>query len=716
MRSKQDQIKRLLDHAWLISEKDMESVSSSSDFDLDNLLKISTDVVHPLAGMNSDNSVEYLLGVMRNPDHFPFTCKLLFNVDLLPFQHAILKELWIRPFPMLIASRGFGKSWLLALYGMLRLTFTQGCKVAVIGAAFRQSKVIFEYMEKFWSDGHILRDICGNGKGRSGRDQGPRRDIDRCEMIIGNSAGIALPLGNGEKIRGQRANYILADEYASIPEEIYQNVVRGFASVAADPASGVKHMAKVRLLKKMGYWSDQNDKEESKVMRSNQNIISGTAYYAFNHLYKTWKTYKSFIESRGDQRKLEEIFDGPIPDGFDWRDFSIMRIPVDLLPNGFMDQKQISSAKATLSKSNYLIEFGASFAVDSEGFFRRRLIESCVAGHNSSLRDSNNDPISFSAALIGDPDRDHVISVDPASEQDNFCIVVLELGEGFSRRVVHCWTTTRKSFKERVKRNIIKEQNFYSFCAGKIRELMEKFPNVVRIVMDSQGGGFSVEEALQDSSKFVYDQEAIWRIINPDKDADNDGKQGSHILEMVNFADAKWTTEANHGLRKDLEDKQLIFPEFDSMALGLAFEEDKESGRIITEDESEIRLYDTLEDCMLEIEEMKDELSSITHSSTVSGRERWDVPKMKIPGSKLGRMRKDRYSALLMANMSARIIQREEAPKEYIPVGGVAGNIKKTDGLVLYHGPAWFVNAVNNTDYGMAIGRDGVELFDPSSG
>ena len=32
--------------------------------------------------------------------------------------------------------------------------------------------------------------------------------------------------------------------------------------------------------------------------------------------------------------------------GFDWRDFSIMRIPVDLLPLGFMDEKQISSAKA----------------------------------------------------------------------------------------------------------------------------------------------------------------------------------------------------------------------------------------------------------------------------------------------------------------------------------------------------------------------------------
>jgi intein/homing endonuclease len=836
-------------------------------------------------------------------------------------------------------SNGFisHNSFILGLYSILRLTFTQGAKVAIIGAAFRQSKVIFEYMEKFWADGVLLRDLCGTGKGRANREQGPRRDIDRCEMIIGDSTGIALPLGNGEKIRGQRANYIIVDEYAclgagtlvetdrglfrieetegmtdirlntgdergyespdmfirtppikayrvttasgfsfvcsgihqaltengwklgrdlspgdilpmpstyrfpeagpmvdeeeslaemvgqsvdlggvtpaviltssfpvvasylesllsrpdfgsslsetmaretqilllkmgrhssirqngdigwvlllekddrpssrvvlsveelpgvhtlydyhlpdghrfvangfvqhnSVPEDIYQNVVRGFASVSADPAAGVRHQARVRLLKKLGHWSEEDDKTEARVMRSNQNVISGTAYYAFNHFYKTWKTYKAFIESCGDRKKLEAIFDGPVPDGFDWKDFSIIRMPVDMLPKGFMDEKQISSAKATLSRSNYMIEFGASFATDSEGFFKRSLIEASVANHNANIV-HDNEVVTFGVNLIGE-DVQHIIAVDPASERDHFSVVVLALYPSH-RRLVYCWTTNRKAHKERLKRGTIKEQNFYAFCARKIRELMASFPNVQRLCIDSQGGGVTVEEALHDTEKMKEGEKPLWRIVNGSKPQDSDSKPGEHIVEMVNFVDIKWMVEANHGLRKDLEDRVLLFPAFDSAALGLAYEEDKVAGRIVLEDGEEISLFDTLEDAVMDIEELKDELSSIVHTSTASGRDRWDLPSVRLPGSRAGRQRKDRYSALLMANSAAREIQRTEPPREYLPVGGFANNVKNTGGD-LYIAPEWFLSATRG-NYGAAIGRDGVERIDPNT-
>jgi len=711
----QDRIKRLIEHAWLLSETDIAHVTPTTPVDqLEGLISLPVDAAHPLRGIgHREIQPEDLIRIMRDPNYFPFTCKLLMGIDIMPFQHVILRELWTRPFPMLIGSRGLGKSFILALYSMLRLVFTQGSKVAVIGASFRQSKVIFEYMEKVWADGAILRDLCGTGKGRAGREQGPRRDVDRCEMIIGDSVGIAIPLGNGEKIRGQRANYIVVDEFASVPEDIYQNVVRGFASVSADPASGVRHQARVQLLKKLGQWTEEDNKAEARTMRSNQNIISGTAYYSFNHFYKTWKTYKAFIESCGDRKKLEEIFDGPVPEGFDWRDFSIIRIPVDMLPRGFMDEKQISSARATLSKSNYMIEFGASFATDSEGFFKRSLIESCVVGRPDNPIVLNEETVEFSASLVGD-DVPHVIAVDPASERDHFSVVVLALYSDH-RRLVHCWTTNRKSHKERLKRGVVKEQNFYAFCARKLRELMLAFPNVEVLGIDSQGGGVTVEESLHDLEKLKDGEMPLWREIDsdPKKYKDSDGKPGLHIIRMINFADARWIVDANHGLRKDLEDKVLLLPAFDTAALGLAYEEDKAAGRIVLEDGEEISLYDTLEDAVVDIEELKDELASIVHTATAGGRDRWDVPGAKLPGSKAGKQRKDRYSALLMANAIARDIQRTEAPQEYHPVGGFAADIKDADGD-LYIGPSWFVEATRG-DYGAAVGRDGVELADPTA-
>ncbi len=77
------------------------------------------------------------------------------------------------------------------------------------------------------------------------------------------------------------------------------------------------------------------------------------------------------------------------------------------------------------------------------------------------------------------------------------------------------------------------------------------------------------------------------------------------MLRMVNFRDSSWTSEANWGLQKDMEDRLLLFPLIDPLALGLAMEADVAAGRIHRQGELTTRMHDTLEDCMLEIEELK---------------------------------------------------------------------------------------------------------------
>lgn len=697
----QEKLKKIIDRAWMLSEQEMLAVNPLTDInDIQRIVDVPLNTIHPLKNISKADMERmdiYLLKIMRNPDYFPFTCKLLFGIDIFPFQHIILKELWKRPFPMIIAGRGAGKSYILALYSMLRLLFTQGCKIAIIGKVFRQSKVIFEYMEGLWANGTIYRDICGVGKGRNNRDQGPRRDIDRCEMIVGESVAMALPLGTGEKIRGQRANYTICDEFASIREDIYQNVVRGFSSVSSNPSEKVHRQAKIRLMKQLGVWTDADEAQESKILRSNQNIVAGTAYYSFNHFYKTWFNYKRIIESNGDKSLLEQIFQGPVPDGFDWRDYSIIRLPVEILPLGFMDAKQITSARINSTKANYLIEYGATFATDSDGFFKRSLIESCVAGKPDAPIILSSGEVLFHASLLGDSSVQHVMAIDPASERDNFAVIVLALYPDH-RRIVYCWTTTRSMFKEKMKSGIVNEKDFYSYCCRKIRNLAKAFPNMVRIALDSQGGGVAIEEGLQDTNRLQESEKAIYRVIDPNKKRDSDDKSGDHILSMINFADPNWVVEANHGLRKDLEDKTLLFPYFDPISLSLAQEEDTATGRV--------NMYDTLEDCVMDIEELKDELSSIVHVHTPSGRDRWDTPESRDPDGKKSRSRKDRYSALLMANMVARGFQRIEVQDEYVHTGGFARQVADQNSMNkdMYIGPEWFKKSVkHNSGYGIVV-------------
>ena len=89
-----------------------------------------------LTNTDLENPALEILDLMRNPDYLGWSIKTLFNIDLLPFQTAVIRELWVRTFPMLVASRGAGKSFILSVYPLLRALFMPRRKIIVVGAAF----------------------------------------------------------------------------------------------------------------------------------------------------------------------------------------------------------------------------------------------------------------------------------------------------------------------------------------------------------------------------------------------------------------------------------------------------------------------------------------------------------------------------------------------------------------------------------------------------
>lgn len=614
----------------------------------------------------------HILSLMSDPSYFYFTCKHLLNREILPLQACILQELWRRPFPAFFATRGFGKTFLLGVYIMLRLLLNPGIKVVTVGAAFRQSRFVFDVCLNIWNSSPILKDIAGAGSG-------PRFENDRCSLRFGDSMAVFLPIGTGEKIRGERAGILIADEFAAQKVDIFENVVSGFAAVSMDPIGKVKAAGSERAKKRLNLFTVDDTLPAVPGLNSNQTILAGTCYYTFNHSYEYYQRYKKVIESKGDKHVLNEIYNGNIPEKFDWRDYAVIRIPYDLLPPGYMDAKHIAKAKNTLHKSQFLCEYAAVFSGDSDGFFKMSLINQCVVGHdNPNIRfpSTSGESVYFSAALRGDMQRQYVIAVDPASESDNFAIVVLELWPDH-RRIVYCWTTTRKRHKARLAKNAVKEHDFFQYTARKIRDLCHLFP-CARLCMDKLGGGISVMEALGDPERLLEGEIPILPIIEEGVDKPTDRIPGDHILELIYFAKADWVSNANNGLKFDLESKLLLFPAFDEASVGLAMEEDRMMNRIVVnEDGTEEVLYDTLEDCVMNIEEIKGELASIVHTQTgTSGRDHWDTPKARDMLGKETRTRKDRYSALLMANMSARTMVQTVIRPQYYSTGGFATDLR----------------------------------------
>lgn len=1029
------------------------------------------------------NPLMEILHYMREPENFAYTCKFLLGVNILPFQLLILQQLWKHKFPMMIVSRGGSKSFLLAIYCYLRAIFHQGCKIVIIGAAFRQAKIVFEYMETIWQDAHILRSMYGLAASTTG----PRHSNDRFVFRLGASEVIAVPLGMGDKIRGLRANYVICDEFAcldynslietdrglirigendarnvllytgdnnllyekptnyiitpltdvyeiklengyiircsknhkvktqdtwktplelttndyiesdnkyifpneqvdivdeklawlmgmlvsegtvtnkhyinitttdenlakrisreygftiytkeayvdsrgwnckkaydvrlndtkfreklfelgldyykaykkkipwtilrsprnvvmaflrglfegdgscftfngskncnkalgvayysvsetlcrdvhvlldklgydgyinfrksnisdkkqwfvrlnsktaydfaiqlnidrfkdpltnctlpdepkyyayyrnkyrvrykflgkyiykffdtecdaknyveefkrwprfrkvksvvvlpekqilydyslpqthsfyangsrqhnSVSKEIFEVVIRGFGAVSSKPDVKVKEYAKIKKMRELGHTEIAKQLEEGMGF-GNQVIISGTPDYTFNHFYEYWTKYKAFVECRGDYTKLRNTLGAEVPEKFNWRDYCIIRVPMDKLPAGFLDEAQIAQGKATMDSSVYMKEYMACFPRDSSGFFKRSLIESCVCKPTVLV---GNSEISFHARTKGDPKFKYVIGVDPASEHDNFAIVVLELSDNpIFRKIVYCWTMNRSKLRDRLRRDSKEtDVNFYAYCARKIRDLSYKFPTD-HIAIDSQGGGVSILECLHDPTQIRSGEHKYWPYVRqgdndvfwwekPDKPTD--GEVGTHNLHVINFASADFVREANHGLRFDFENHLTLFPTYDALTYVTENLEEKEKDG------------DNLEDCYLELEEMKNELASIIHTQTVSGRDQWSTPEIKIQGGKKGRLRKDRYSALLIANEVARVMTKEQIGQvHYKTVGGYVGNIdpKKSEGGPLYIGPAHITQNMKGV-YGMGVSR-----------
>ena len=143
-----------------------------------------------------------------------FAAKLILGVDLLPFQGVTIDNFFNKIFFILVATRGYGKSFLFAVYALLKAIFFQGSKIVIVSASFRQSKFVFDYVTNIYQRSRVLQQICFGSK--------PRIDISMCRFKIGQSEIISIPLGDGSRIRGLRASDILADEFDSINEEIFQ--------------------------------------------------------------------------------------------------------------------------------------------------------------------------------------------------------------------------------------------------------------------------------------------------------------------------------------------------------------------------------------------------------------------------------------------------------------------------------------------------------------
>lgn len=422
----------------------------------------------------------------------------LLGVDLAPIQRIIFEAMWFKPYTMAVCGRGAGKTFLSGVLAALLALLYPGYRVGLIGPSFRQAKMIFAEVEKLYSKSPILREAT---------EKRPIRGSDTCYLkfkSVGgyNSAFIeALPIGaDGAKIRGSRFYCLLVDEFAQVPQKIIETVLAPMSITKLDPMKKVRELERRRALIEAGLATDSDFEEDS----VNKMIGTSSGYYKFNHMYKRMREYWNQIEEGS-------------------KDHAVFQIPYTLLPEGFLDPKNVENSRRVMSSHEFNMEYMASMVSDSEGFFKASLLDACTTGSN------------FDIELVGEKGANYIIGIDPNQGGKAQCgVVIIKLGK-----------------PNKIVRVLALDGNTTQDITMSLQELCNTY-KVLRIYMDRGGGGKAVADLLEEG---YNNAEPIIDRTNKDKVK----LKGNHILELTTFS-TSWIADANFATLSLFEDKHLLFP------------------------------------------------------------------------------------------------------------------------------------------------------------
>jgi len=446
-----------------------------------------------------DNSLSLIETYRKNP---VLGAEDLLGIDLDLPQKVILEEMWSKPYTIVTAGRGCGKSFLLSVVSALYALLYPGKRVLIMSPSFRQSKMVFDELKKRYIGSPIFREAC---------QKKPIVGSDMCYLNLrglGDRPGSSIeayPLGDGTRIRGLRGHFILVDEFAQVPEEIFEMVIRPMGATTTSPMENVRRLQILRDRLERGFLTEEEYRLEKEGMQTNKIVGVTSAYYQFNHVYKRIQKYQKEIEKGSDK-------------------YGLCYVSYEDMSEGFLDANNVAEAKATMSRIEFNLEYRAIWESDSDGVFKASLLESCK-GRNCPIR------------LEGEIGKKYIVGIDPARSSDAFAVVVIEIGN--PSFVVHAFEATGEKFPRMA-------QIVYEFCT--------KF-DVTLAMMDagSGGGGIAIKDILSS------DQFSKGHLILDMDDEDHKKLTGKRILRMHDPKPAS-LAEANYSALNLLEQGLLKFP------------------------------------------------------------------------------------------------------------------------------------------------------------
>ena len=518
-------------------------------------------------------------------------------------------------------SRGMSKSFTTGVYAALDAVLNQGVEIGILSKSFRQAKMIFKKIEDIAAKPEAaLFAQCITKKSKSN---------DEWLMEIGRSRIRALPLGDGEKLRGFRFHRIIIDEFALMPERIYNEVIVPFLSVVENPTQ----REDLYNLETTMINQDKMTEDQRYVWPNNKLIALSSASYKFEYMYKAYTQFENLIHNQPTDDTAHR---------------TIMQFSYDCAPKQLYDQNLLNQAKSSMSQSQFDREFGAVFTDDSSGYFKISKMAEC------SIPDGESPSIE----VAGEAGAEYLVAFDPSwaesESSDDFAIQVLKLNkEKQIGVVVHSYALAGANMKEHIK--------YFSY-------ILQAF-NVVMVIGD-YAGGVQFLSACNESEIFKKDNLKLKTIevdfekpeaYNSDlQKARNEYNKTEKKICYLRKPTSNWIRQANELLQSNFDHKRIFFG---SRAIDDAYQTQrrkqipienlkylKGSDMLSEKMTKEAKMIDFVEHQSDMLELTKVECALIQITTTTQGTQTFDLPPNLRRQSGRDKARKDSYSALVLAN------------------------------------------------------------------
>jgi hypothetical protein len=559
-------------------------------------------------------------------ENITFTTDLVSGVKLFPFQHMAIKAMFETDYFMGVWSRGMSKSFTTAIYAYLDAIMNQGVEIGILSKSFRQAKMIFKKIEDIASKPEAMYlSQCITHKSKSN---------DEWLLEIGSSRIRALPLGDGEKLRGFRFHRIIIDEFALMPERIYNEVIIPFLSVVENPTQREELYNLETTLIEKGEMAE----DDRHIWPNNKLIALSSASYKFEYMYKAYEQFENLIQTGSTKQSEAHRV--------------IMQFSYDCAPKQLYDQNLLNQAKSTMSQSQFDREFGSIFTDDSSGYFKTSKMAACT------LKDGENPHIE----VKGEPDQKYILAFDPSwaesESSDDFAMMIIKLNdEKRIGTVVHSYALSGTNLKQHI---------FYFYY------LLTHF-NVVSIIGD-YNGGVQFINAANESSLFKKNKMNIKCLNTNFDDLEHyqqkliEGKKEYNLEDKticyLRKPTSQWIRLANELLQANFDHRRIFFA---SRAIDDAYNEQRQKKIPIDKIEflktsqsqekqtNSAKMIDFVEHQFDMMNLVKTQCSLVQITTSSSGTQSFDLPSSLRRQTGPEKARKDSYSALVLGNWMVKL-------------------------------------------------------------